>query len=216
MTNREYEIQDTIFPRHNILPKHHAARHSGLGRCPFAFWLAVSFDLVGLAVLLTGVFSEVFFYDLLLYAGSIIIFLSLIWWVFWYTGNVEAPPDNFLLPSKRLHLRSSSYLHSIRNSFSHRFNFSKKRPIRKHNRVPRPFTLNMVDTLPETSQTESPHPKSLLEDLRPENLPLEKLQLEDLGSDSPQSENPNQKVPIKKPCHKISRQKSSSQEISNQ
>ncbi|CAN9505350.1 unnamed protein product [Ophioblennius macclurei] len=66
--------------------------YSGLGRCVACFWLAVVFDVVGLTVLLVGVFANVFFYDLLIYAGAIVIFLSLIWWVFWYSGNIEVPP----------------------------------------------------------------------------------------------------------------------------
>lgn len=66
--------------------------YRGLGRCVCCFWLAVAFDIVGLAVLLIGVFANVFFYDLLVYAGAIVIFLSLIWWVFWYSGNIEVPP----------------------------------------------------------------------------------------------------------------------------
>uniref|UniRef100_UPI003AAFBF8F transmembrane protein 238 n=1 Tax=Centroberyx gerrardi TaxID=166262 RepID=UPI003AAFBF8F len=66
--------------------------YRGLGRCACAFWLAVAFDIFGLLILLLGVFADVFFYDFLIYAGAIIIFLSLIWWVFWYTGNIEVPP----------------------------------------------------------------------------------------------------------------------------
>lgn len=65
----------------------------GLGRCSCAFWLAVAFDVCGLLVLLAGVFADIFFYDFLIYAGAIVIFLSLIWWVFWYTGNIEVPPE---------------------------------------------------------------------------------------------------------------------------
>ncbi|KAM9844262.1 transmembrane protein 238 [Aulostomus maculatus] len=64
----------------------------GLGRCASCFWLAVAFDLGGLLVLLSGVFVDVFFYDLLIYAGAIVIFLSLVWWVFWYSGNIEVAP----------------------------------------------------------------------------------------------------------------------------
>uniref|UniRef100_A0A3P9ANP3 Uncharacterized protein n=1 Tax=Esox lucius TaxID=8010 RepID=A0A3P9ANP3_ESOLU len=67
--------------------------YGGLGRCSCAFWLAVSFDIFGLLVLLIGVFADIFFYDFLIYAGAIVIFLSLIWWVFWYTGNIEVPPE---------------------------------------------------------------------------------------------------------------------------
>ncbi|XP_062913531.1 transmembrane protein 238-like [Mobula hypostoma] len=64
---------------------------AGLGRCVCAFWLAIVFDAVGLTVLLIGVFCNIFFYDFLIYAGSIVIFMSLIWWIFWYTGNIEVP-----------------------------------------------------------------------------------------------------------------------------
>nr|XP_055196538.1 proline-rich protein 36-like [Nyctereutes procyonoides] len=66
-----------------------AKKHRGLGRCRHFFWLAVVFDAVGAALLFTGVFVDLFFYDLLLYLGSIVIFFSLLWWVFWYTGNIE-------------------------------------------------------------------------------------------------------------------------------
>lgn len=106
------------------------AEYRGLGRCVCSFWLAVAFDIVGLTVLLIGVFVNVFFYDLLIYAGAIVIFLSLIWWVFWYSGNIEVPPaeledDVGLLKKKgsaggiggavrRLSTRVSS---GIRNSF---------------------------------------------------------------------------------------------------
>ncbi|KAK2533333.1 hypothetical protein Q9233_004547 [Columba guinea] len=55
------------------------AAPGGLGRCVAAFWLALAFDALGLAVLLAGVFADVFFSDLLIYAGGIGIFLSLIW-----------------------------------------------------------------------------------------------------------------------------------------
>uniref|UniRef100_A0AAY5EFZ0 Uncharacterized protein n=1 Tax=Electrophorus electricus TaxID=8005 RepID=A0AAY5EFZ0_ELEEL len=65
-----------------------------LGRCSCAFWLAVAFDVFGLIILLVGVFADLFFYDFLIYAGAIIIFLSLIWWVFWYTGNISVPPED--------------------------------------------------------------------------------------------------------------------------
>uniref|UniRef100_A0A3P8SQJ0 Si:dkeyp-72e1.6 n=1 Tax=Amphiprion percula TaxID=161767 RepID=A0A3P8SQJ0_AMPPE len=75
-----------------VSPEHMEPVYRGLGRCACAFWLAVAFDVVGLAVLLIGVFASVFFYDLLIYAGAIVIFLSLIWWVFWYSGNIEVPP----------------------------------------------------------------------------------------------------------------------------
>uniref|UniRef100_A0AAR2LVY4 Si:dkey-16i5.8 n=1 Tax=Pygocentrus nattereri TaxID=42514 RepID=A0AAR2LVY4_PYGNA len=75
-----------------------------LGRCKFSFWFAVFHDIFGLLVLLSGVFWDIFFHDFLIYAGSVIIFLSLIWWVFWYTGNIEVPPaelDEDVTPHQR-------------------------------------------------------------------------------------------------------------------
>lgn len=106
------------------------AEYRGLGRCVCSFWLAVAFDIVGLTVLLLGVFVNVFFYDLLIYAGAIVIFLSLIWWVFWYSGNIEVPPgeledDVGLLKKKGaaggiggiVRQLSSRVSNGIRNSF---------------------------------------------------------------------------------------------------
>ncbi|XP_067162476.1 transmembrane protein 238-like [Apteryx mantelli] len=86
------------------------AAPGGLGRCVAAFWLALAFDALGLAVLLAGVFADVFFSDLLIYGGGIGIFLSLVWWVFWYAGNLEVPLEELrddvgLVPPKGSLLR---------------------------------------------------------------------------------------------------------------
>uniref|UniRef100_A0A8B9GFK2 Transmembrane protein 238 n=1 Tax=Amazona collaria TaxID=241587 RepID=A0A8B9GFK2_9PSIT len=96
------------------------AAPGGLGRCVVAFWLALAFDALGLAVLLAGVFADVFFSDLLIYAGGIGIFLSLIWWVFWYAGNLEVPLEELrddvgLAPPK---VRSESLLRRLVHGFS--------------------------------------------------------------------------------------------------
>ncbi|XP_038633711.1 transmembrane protein 238-like isoform X2 [Scyliorhinus canicula] len=68
----------------------------GMGRCPGFFCMAVSLDVAGLTLLLIGIFANVRvggrgFGDCLVYSGSIIVFLSLIWWLFWCTGNIEVP-----------------------------------------------------------------------------------------------------------------------------
>lgn len=69
-------------------------RSGAVVHCRHFFWLGVAFDALGVAVLFTGVFANLPFYDMLLYLGSIIIFVSLLWWIFWYTSNIEALPED--------------------------------------------------------------------------------------------------------------------------
>ncbi|XP_051024045.1 uncharacterized protein LOC127208594 [Acomys russatus] len=94
-------------------------RSGGLGRCTKFFWLGVAFDAVGVAVLFTGVFADLLFYDMLLYLGSIIIFVSLLWWISWYTGNIEALPEE---PFRRTLTRRSEV--SEQRSGSRRFSLT--------------------------------------------------------------------------------------------
>ncbi|KAG9463402.1 transmembrane protein 238-like [Eleutherodactylus coqui] len=65
-----------------------------LERCRLALLFAVLMDIIGLTSLLVGIFAELKLHgqdygDLLIYTGAILVFLSLIGWIFWYTGNIE-------------------------------------------------------------------------------------------------------------------------------
>ncbi|XP_013910325.1 PREDICTED: transmembrane protein 238 [Thamnophis sirtalis] len=62
-------------------------------RCRGALGLALLFDALGLAGLLTGSLLETEVSDLLIYLGGVGVFFSLPWWVFWHVGNQEVPRE---------------------------------------------------------------------------------------------------------------------------
>ncbi|CAI9172830.1 unnamed protein product [Rangifer tarandus platyrhynchus] len=95
---------------------------SCLGRCKHFFWLGVTFDTVGAATLFTGVFSRLPYYDMFLYLGASMIFLSLLWWTFWYSGNIELPTEEALNSPYRL--PSASTLEVLSQTINNRFTFT--------------------------------------------------------------------------------------------
>ncbi|XP_045398596.1 uncharacterized protein LOC123632405 [Lemur catta] len=97
-------------------------KRSGLGRCRHFFWLGVIFDAVGMAVLFTGVFCNLLFYDTLVYMGSIIIFFSLLWWISWYTGNIELLPEEASKQAWRV--PPATVVEALRQNLSHRLSLS--------------------------------------------------------------------------------------------
>ncbi|XP_077407172.1 transmembrane protein 238-like [Vanacampus margaritifer] len=67
--------------------------YRGVGRCKCSFWFAVAHDILGVLIMMVGVFGGLAIHDLFIYGGAIVIFLSLIWWVFWFSGNIDVPPE---------------------------------------------------------------------------------------------------------------------------
>uniref|UniRef100_W5LTW3 Si:dkey-16i5.8 n=1 Tax=Astyanax mexicanus TaxID=7994 RepID=W5LTW3_ASTMX len=129
----------------------------GVGRCKFAFWFAVFHDILGLLILLSGVFWNIFFHDFLVYAGSLIIFLSLIWWVFWYSGNIEVPPAE--LEDDIAQYKKSKGISGVVRKVSNRISNGLRNSFRKSGRSgrqvsPQPathLTFLSLFSLPHTS-----------------------------------------------------------------
>lgn len=72
-----------------------------IGGCVPLFLIAIVFDVVGVILLFIGIFanlqiSNLFYGDFLIYTGSLIIFLSLGFWVMWYMWNVPVSEDDGL------------------------------------------------------------------------------------------------------------------------
>ncbi|NWV38495.1 TM238 protein, partial [Grantiella picta] len=62
-----------------------------LGRCAAFALLALLCDAVGLLILLVGILAPVSSWDFFVYLGALLIAFSLVFWVFWYTFNIEVP-----------------------------------------------------------------------------------------------------------------------------
>uniref|UniRef100_A0A3Q3E2G3 Uncharacterized protein n=1 Tax=Labrus bergylta TaxID=56723 RepID=A0A3Q3E2G3_9LABR len=88
-----------------------------MGRCKCSFWFAVAHDILGVFIMMVGVFGGLVVHDLFIYAGAIIIFLSLIWWVFWYSGNIDLIHFVLRAASLVLHTHHQKYLHQLKVIF---------------------------------------------------------------------------------------------------
>lgn len=63
-------------------------------RCTRLFLsLALVLDVVGLLLLLVGIFAPLSFWDFFVLSGPLLLFLSLIFWIFWYMGNLTVSEE---------------------------------------------------------------------------------------------------------------------------
>lgn len=63
-------------------------------RCTsFFLSIAVILDVVGLLLLLIGIFAPLSFWDFFVLSGPLLMFISLILWIFWYMGNLTVSED---------------------------------------------------------------------------------------------------------------------------
>lgn len=67
-----------------------------LGRCLLFFFIAIVLDVAGLILFLIGVFAPLSYWDFFVFLGPVIIFLSLVFWIFWYLGNLEVSMEELL------------------------------------------------------------------------------------------------------------------------
>ncbi|XP_034563458.1 transmembrane protein 238-like [Notolabrus celidotus] len=93
--------------------------YEGVGRCKCSFWFAVAHDILGILIMMVGVFGGLVIHDLFIYAGAIIIFLSLIWWVFWYSGNIDVPPEELEDDVGMIKLRNKGLSQAMRRMSGH-------------------------------------------------------------------------------------------------
>ncbi|KAK5617397.1 hypothetical protein CRENBAI_006636 [Crenichthys baileyi] len=68
------------------------------GKCgTFFIGLAVFLDIVGLLLLLIGIFAQLPYWDFFVFSGPLLIFLSLVLWIFWYLGNLTVSEEELNL-----------------------------------------------------------------------------------------------------------------------
>lgn len=64
------------------------------GRCALLLVLSLLLDALGLVLLLLGIFASLDYWDFLVYTGSLILAFSLLFWIIWYSLNIELPLEN--------------------------------------------------------------------------------------------------------------------------
>lgn len=67
-----------------------------VGRCLSLLLIALFMDVVGVILFFVGVFAPISFWDFLIFTGPLLIFLSLVFWILWYMGNIEVSLEELL------------------------------------------------------------------------------------------------------------------------
>ncbi|KAI3359483.1 hypothetical protein L3Q82_013879 [Scortum barcoo] len=63
-------------------------------KCTILFLtLAVIVDIAGLVLFFVGIFAPLSFWDFFVLSGPLLIFLSLVFWIFWYLGNITVSEE---------------------------------------------------------------------------------------------------------------------------
>uniref|UniRef100_A0AAQ4Q9T9 Transmembrane protein 238 like n=1 Tax=Gasterosteus aculeatus aculeatus TaxID=481459 RepID=A0AAQ4Q9T9_GASAC len=67
------------------------------GGCLPALLAAALFDVLGVVLLFVGIFAPLSFWDFFVLSGPLLIFLSLVFWIFWYMGNLTVTEEELNL-----------------------------------------------------------------------------------------------------------------------
>lgn len=97
--DRKHRLFSLVRPSDNV----HLPVSSGPAmepnKCSSTFLaLALIFDIVGLILFFIGIFAPLSFWDFFVISGPLLIFLSLIFWIFWYMGDLTVSEEELNLP----------------------------------------------------------------------------------------------------------------------
>eukprot|EP00064_Thunnus_orientalis_P019040 superscaffoldBa00004597_g19150 len=87
------------FTRHDSHPVRltSAGAMAQAGRCTVFLALAAIMDIAGLILFFVGIFAPLSFWDFFVLSGPLVIFLSLVFWIFWYLGNITLTEEDLNL-----------------------------------------------------------------------------------------------------------------------
>lgn len=70
------------------------------GKYPVFLSLAVILDIIGIILLFLGIFANLSYWDFFVLSGPLLIFLSLVFWIFWYMGSLTVSEEELNLPKQ--------------------------------------------------------------------------------------------------------------------